>query len=205
MPEFAELVEGYHRFRDAGWEKQRSRWADLSHGQSPAVMIIGCCDSRVDPATVFDTVPGQVFSLRNVANLVPPFETGGGLHGASAAIEFGVLGLEVKHIVVLGHAKCGGIRAALSGEAGNFGHGFVDEWMKIIDDAKARVMSCHHDDPQEALELEGIRTSIANLRTFPFVAEREAAGTLKIHGAYFGIEDGVLHVLDQETGEFVAS
>lgn len=205
MPEFAELVAGYHRFRDAGWEQQRSRWTDLSQGQSPAVMIIGCCDSRVDPAMVFDTVPGQVFSLRNVANLVPPFETGGGLHGASAAIEFGVLGLEVKHIVVLGHAKCGGIRAALSGEAGNFGHGFVNEWMKIIDEAKARVTSCHHADPQEALELEGIRTSIANLRTFPFVAEAEAAGTLKIHGAYFGIEDGMLHVLDQATGEFVAS
>jgi len=116
MPEFKSLLEGYQRFRSDAYRHQKARYDALaSEGQSPPVMIISCCDSRVDPATIFDTVPGQVFALRNVANLVPPFETGGGLHGASAAIEFGVLGLEVKHIVVLGHGQCGGIKAALSG------------------------------------------------------------------------------------------
>ena len=114
MPEFTALIEGYRRFRSDSYPQQKARYDALENdGQSPPVMVISCCDSRVDPATIFDTVPGQVFALRNVANLVPPFETGGGLHGASAAIEFGVLGLAVKHIVVVGHGQCGGIKAAL--------------------------------------------------------------------------------------------
>jgi carbonic anhydrase len=204
MPEFASLIEGYKRFRNDAYVKQKARFDALaSDGQAPPVMIISCCDSRVDPATVFDTVPGQVFALRNVANLVPPYETGGGLHGVSAAIEFGVLGLEVRHIVILGHAQCGGIKASLSGsDLGQKGHSFVDKWVGIIDDAREAVLASHCDDPQHALELQTVKVSLANLRTFPFIVEREKAGQLKLHGAYFGIAEGQLHVLDEATGIF---
>lgn len=204
MPEFASLIEGYKRFRNDAYVKQKARFDALaSYGQAPPVMVISCCDSRVDPATVFDTVPGQVFALRNVANLVPPFETGGGLHGVSAAIEFGVLGLEVRHIVILGHAQCGGIKASLLGsDLGQKGHSFVDKWVGIIDDARDAILAANCDDPQHALELETVKVSLANLRTFPFIIDREKSGFLKLHGAYFGIAEGQLHVLDEKTGMF---
>ena len=207
MPEFAELVQGYRRFRSAGYVEQKARYDLLSSdGQAPPVMVISCCDSRVDPATIFDTGPGQLFALRNVANLVPPYEVGGGLHGASAAIEFGVCGLKVKHIVVLGHGQCGGIGAALTGaDLGVEGPSFVDDWMKIIGKARDQVVASGCDRPQHALELEAIKVSLANLRSFPFIAEREAAGALKLHGAWFAIHDGVLHILDEATGEFMAA
>jgi carbonic anhydrase len=204
MPEFASLVQGYHRFREGAYVEQKARFDRLaSDGQAPPVMIISCCDSRVDPATIFDTVPGQVFALRNVANLVPPYETGGGLHGVSAAIEFGVTGLNVKHIVVLGHAQCGGISAALNGgDLGMPGRSFVDDWVDIIREARDHVVAEAPDDPQTALELDAIKVSLHNLRSFPFIADREAAGGLKLHGAYFGISEGVLHVLDEASGQF---
>lgn len=203
MPEFAELIEGYRHFKQAKYRTERRRWDDLADGQAPPVMIIGCCDSRVDPATIFDTRPGQAFVLRNVANLVPPYESGGGLHGASAAIEFGVAGLEVRHIVVLGHGACGGIAAALAdGDLGAPGHTFIDSWMSIIQDARNRVLAENPRNPQQALELEAVKVSLANLRTFPFVAKREQAGELKLHGAFFAIRDGVLYVLDEGSGEF---
>ena len=205
MPEFNALVEGYHRFRSEAYPKQKARFDSLaSDGQAPPVMIMSCCDSRVDPATVFDTVPGQVFALRNVANLVPPYELGGGLHGVSAAIEFGVLGLEVRHIVVLGHAQCGGIKASLSGSnLGKSGSGFVDKWMGLISEARDYVLASNPGDAQHALELESVKVSLANLRSFPFIAEREHAGALKLHGAYFGIAEGCLHVLEETTGAFI--
>ncbi len=204
MPEFTALVDGYRRFRSHSYVAQKARFDALSNnGQAPPVMIISCCDSRVDPATVFDTIPGQVFALRNVANLVPPFETGGGLHGASAAIEFGVLGLGVKHIVVLGHGQCGGIRAALNGGTiGAEARSFVDDWMTIVSDARDRVLNECEGDRQLALEHEAIKVSIANLRSFPFIAEREAAGELRLHGAWFAIASGGLHVLDEASGLF---
>ncbi|NJS13677.1 MAG: carbonic anhydrase [Sphingopyxis sp.] len=204
MPEFAELVRGYQRFRDHDYVEQKARYDALaSHGQAPPVMIISCCDSRVDPATIFDTGPGQLFALRNVANLVPPYEVGGGLHGASAAIEFGVCGLNVKHIVVLGHGQCGGIGAALTGaDLGLPGPSFIDDWMQIIADARDAVKASGCAHPQHQLELEAIKVSLRNLRSFPFIAEREAAGSIRLHGAWFAIGDGVLHILDETTGEF---
>jgi carbonic anhydrase len=207
MPEFAELVRGYQRFRRGGYVAQKARYDALANeGQAPPVMVISCCDSRVDPATVFDTGPGQLFALRNVANLVPPYEVGGGLHGASAAIEFGVCGLNVKHIVVLGHGQCGGIGAALTGaDLGLPGPSFIDDWMAIIADARDRVVASGCDHPQHALEHEAIKVSLGNLRSFPFIAEREAAGRLKLHGAWFAIDDGVLHILDEASGEFAAA
>lgn len=201
MPEFTALIEGYERFRKGAYHAQKDRYDALVEGQAPPVMLISCCDSRVDPATVFDTVPGQVFALRNVANLVPPFEGTPGLHGASAAIEFGVLGLEVRHIVVLGHARCGGIKAALSG-AHLEGGGFVDAWMTIIGEARSRVLLERPADPEGALEREAIKVSLNNLRSFPYISARESDGRLKLHGALFGIETGELLVLDEASGAF---
>ncbi len=206
MPEFAVLIDGYRRFKSDAYVRQKARYDELANdGQFPPIMIISCCDSRVDPATVFDTVPGQVFALRNVANLVPPFETGGGLHGVSAAIEFGVVGLQVRHIVVLGHAQCGGIKASLEGgDLGHGSHSFIDGWVDIVSAARDKVMASNSPNPQHDLELEAIKVSLQNLRTFPFIAEREQSGQLKLHGAYFGIADGILQVLDEKTGAFEA-
>ena len=201
MPEFRALLRGYYRFRHDRYEAERRRWATLATGQAPPVMIIGCCDSRVDPATIFDTEPGQAFILRNVANLVPPFEQGGGLHGVSAALEFGVTKLLVRHIVVMGHGACGGITAALGGH-GDPDRTFIDRWIGLLDPAVERVRGMHTDDPQRALELEGVKTSLANLRSFPFVAEREQAGQLKLHGCHFAIAEGRLWELDEDSGEF---
>jgi carbonic anhydrase len=205
VPEFSQLIEGHKRFRAGSYLTQRRRWTALAEGQAPPVMVISCCDSRVDPATIFDTVPGQMFALRNVANLVPPYEQGGGLHGASAAIEFAVVNLKVRHIVVLGHGACGGISAALKGgNLGVEGESFIDHWMGIIAEARDKVLADGHADAQHALELESIRVSLRNLRTFPFIREREDAGVLKLHGAFFAIADGELYVLDESNGQFEA-
>lgn len=201
MPEFRALLHGYNRFRHDRYEAERRRWEGLATGQAPPVMIIGCCDSRVDPATIFDTEPGQAFILRNVANLVPPYERGGGLHGVSAALEFAVTKLQVRHIVVMGHGACGGIAAALGGH-GDPDRSFIDGWIALLDPAVERVKAGGEPDPQRALELEGVKTSLANLRTFPFVAEREQAGELKLHGCYFAIAEGRLWELDEAAGHF---
>jgi len=205
MPEFNALLDGYRRFRNGSYQDQKERYDALADGQAPPVMVVSCCDSRVDPATVFDTVPGQMFALRNVANLVPPYEGTPGLHGASAAIEFGVLGLQVRHIVVLGHAHCGGIKAALSGAQLEGGGGFVDAWMTIIGEARSRVLVERATDPQVALEYAAIRISLNNLRSFPYIATREAAGQIGLHGALFDIADGRLEILNEKTGEFTTA
>jgi carbonic anhydrase len=202
MPEFRELLEGYRRFRTGNYDAQKRRWESLSSGQAPPVMIIGCCDSRVDPGTIFDTDPGQAFVLRNVANLVPPYEVGGGRHAASAAIEFAVTGLEVKHIVVMGHGACGGIAAALAGVTDTGERDFIHRWMSIIDSCRDEIAASDITNKQRALELEAIKVSLANLRTFPFVQEREAAGLLKLHGVFFAIAEGILYVLDEDAGAF---
>lgn len=200
MADFTDLLAGYRRFRDTGWTQQRARWAELSEGQSPKLMVIACSDSRVDPAQVFDTSPGEIFVVRNVANLVPPFELDGKRHGVSAALEFAVTQLEVAEIVVMGHGSCGGVAAALTqafaGKPPGAG-GFIDHWVDMLDEARERVVAEHGTGPTaiRALELETVRVSLANLRTFPCIPERETAGTLRLRGAYFAIADGVLHVL----------
>lgn len=201
MSEFRALLWGYHRFRAGRYELERRRWETLAEGQSPKVMIVGCSDSRVDPATIFDIEPGQAFILRNVAALIPPFEQGSGLHGVSAALEFGVTKLNVEHIVVMGHGACGGVTAALGGH-GDPDRTFIDRWIALLDPAVERVRARGAEDPQWELELEGVKTSLSNLRSFPFVAEREAAGTLQLHGCHFAIAEGRLWELDEGTGEF---
>ncbi len=203
MTVFTDLVAGYGRFREQGWAEERERWAKLAEGQSPKVMVIACSDSRTDPATVFDTSPGEIFVVRNVANLVPPFETGGGRHGVSAALEFAVTQLKVEEIVVMGHGSCGGVHAALTqrfAAADPGAGGFIAHWIDLLDDARQRVTDEHGkgEDAVHALELETVRVSLANLRTFPFVQEAEAAGRLTLHGAWFAIREGVLWVMGDD-------
>jgi carbonic anhydrase len=206
VTDFSDLLDGYQRFRSGEYRRHRDRWASLSEGQSPRVMVIACSDSRVDPAQIFDTVPGEIFVVRNVANLVPPFEIGGGRHGVSAALEFAVTQLEVPEIVVLGHGACGGVHAALTrrfaGAAPGEG-GFIAHWVDMLDEARERIVAEHGTGPEavRALELETVRVSLGNLGGFPFIPERVAAGKLQLHGAYFAISDGVLHVMD-DAGSF---
>jgi carbonic anhydrase len=209
MINFETMVGGYRRFHDTGWSDQRSRWAELAEGQSPKIMVIACSDSRVDPATIFDTSPGEIFVVRNVANLVPPFELGEGRHGVSAALEFAVTQLEVSEIVVMGHGQCGGCFAALtqSFEGAKPGEGgFIARWISMLEGERKAIVAHHgHDhgpDARRAMELAAVRVSLNNLRTFSCIREREADGRLRLHGAFFAIDDGVLHLLDETSGEF---
>ena len=209
MTHFTHMIEGYRRVRNGGWQQQRDRWDELAEGQSPKVMVIACSDSRVEPSQIFDTNPGEIFVVRNVAALVPPFETTPGRHGVSAALEFAVQFLKVEEIVVMGHGLCGGCHAALhrSMEGAEPGRGgFIADWIAMLDDAGAEVRAAHADvDNREAgraMEMAAVRVSIANLRTFPCIQEKEKRGTLKLRGAFFAISDGVLHVMDDATGDF---
>lgn len=205
MKDFNAMIEGYRRFREEDWSRQRARWSELAEGQEPKLMVIACSDSRVDPSQIFDTSPGEMFVVRNVANLVPPFELGGGRHGVSAALEFAVTQLEVPEIVVLGHGQCGGVSASLSrkfaGAAPGEG-GFIAHWVDLLDEARDRIVAEHGHAAQTLMEYEAVRVSLANLRTFPCVPERERAGKLRLHGAHFAIADGILRVMDEATGEF---
>src|SRR5512139_3952389 len=207
MKGFGNLLEGYRRFRANRFEAARAQFQQLAEGQAPRAVVIACCDSRADPATIFDTNPGEIFVVRNVANLVPPFETGGGRHGVSAALEFAVTQLEVPEIVVMGHGQCGGVQASISRRFDNAPPGeggFIAHWIDLMDEARDAVVAQHGegDAALRELERETVRLSLANLRSFPPVAAREAAGRLRLHGAYFAIADGRLHLLDEATGEF---
>lgn len=207
MSNFTQLIEGYRHFRAGEWAHHRERWAQLAAGQSPEVLVIACSDSRVDPMIVFDASPGEIFVIRNVAALVPPFEVGGLRHGVSSALEFAVTQLDIPEIIVLGHGQCGGVSASMSqcfADKGPGEGGFISRWMAMLDEARARVVAELGEGPEAVhqLELECVKVSLANLRSFPFIAPREADGRLKLHGAYFSIAEGVLHVLDEKTGEF---
>lgn len=210
MTDFNALLDGYRRFRSGPYNEQRARFDSLSHqGQFPKTLVIACSDSRVDPSRVFDAAPGDMFVVRNIANLVPPYQPDGGLHGVSAALEYAVTQLKVEDIVILGHARCGGVAASLSGVFDNAEDGeggFVAKWISIMDPARDKIREAaklsNDINATSALELEAIRVSLANLRTFPFVATAEAEGALKIHGALFDIADGVLRLLDPETDRF---
>lgn len=202
MEGFGNLLQGYRRFRANRFDTARERWQELAEGQAPRAIVIACCDSRADPATIFDTSPGEIFVVRNVANLVPPFETGGGRHGVSAALEFAVTQLNVPEIVVMGHERCGGISAALTGQfqgAAAGEGGFVATWMSQIEEPAAVIAAAHgtSEEAHRILEEVAIRQSLANLRSFPFVADRETAGTLKVLGCHFSIRDGELWLLDE--------
>ena len=207
MRGFGNLIDGYRRFRANQSTATREQWQQLAEGQSPRAVIIACSDSRADPATIFDADPGEIFVVRNVANLVPPFEANGGRHGVSAALEFAVTQLNVPEIVVMGHESCGGISAALTGrfhDAPAGEGGFIHRWMSQIDAPAKEIARSHGtgSDAQQLLEEAAIRQSMANLRTFPFVADREKRGELVVLGCHFSIRGGELWVLHEAEDTF---
>jgi carbonic anhydrase len=196
-----DLLAGYRRFRRHGWPRRRKAFETLAaKGQSPRALILGCVDSRVDPATIFDAAPGELLIVRNVANLVPPYAPDSAYHGTSAALEFGVRVLGVRHIIVLGHGLCGGVKALLEG-APTEAREFVEPWMSIARAARDLALACPPPQRQRCCEHEVIRLSLANLMTFPWIAERASAGLLDLHGAWFEIASGQLLLL-QPDGRF---
>src|SRR4030065_111726 len=189
-----ELVEGFQRFRELHFAGDSARFQDLTKfGQTPKALVVACCDSRVDPALVLDCAPGDLFVIRNVANLVPPAENLGHYHGTSAALEFGVRNLGVTHIIVLGHAQCGGIHALLEGSVDK-DESFIAEWMGIADAAREQVeqelAGASDKSRHRACEQKAILVSLDNLMTFPWIRERVEQGRLTLHGWYFDIEGG---------------
>lgn len=199
------LLEGYLTFRSGRYADETERYRQLSAGQAPEVMVIGCADSRVDPATVFNARPGELFVVRNVAAIVPPYERGNGYHGTSAAIEFAVKGLKVSHIVVMGHGNCGGVAASLHAKHRPVGE-FIEPWVGLLNHVRDELLehASSHDEAflQHALELMAVKQSIDNLTTFSFVEHALRSKSLTLHGAWFSIAEGTLHWLDQDTGEF---
>ena len=201
------LLSGYRSFKNDRYAREHGRYRSLAeHGQTPEVMVVACCDSRSAPETIFDAAPGEIFVVRNVANLVPPYEPDGAYHGTPAALEFAVQSLRVRHIVVLGHGRCGGIRAALHPAAEPLSPGdFIGKWMKLLGPAAEEIAAgtrLTDTERQTALERASIRHSVANLRTFPCVSILEDRGRLSLHGAWFDIADGDLWTMDPATGEF---
>lgn len=199
------LLQGYRRFRAHTWPERRALHERLAEtGQNPIAAVVACVDSRLDPAAIFDVAPGQILVLRNVANLVPPYAPDSAYHGTSAALEFAVRGLGVANIIVMGHAQCGGVRALLQGQTDTLTD-FVLPWMGIAARARARTLACEavgSEAAQTRCEHETVRVSLDNLQGFPWIAERVAAGTLRISGTYYGIASGKLEVMGDD-GVFV--
>lgn len=191
------FLAGYRKFRKEVWPADRAHFEELAKGQRPHTLVISCSDSRVDPAAIFSVRPGELFVIRNVASIVPPYETAGGYHGVSAAIAFAVVNLEVERIVVLGHESCGGVAAAMG--ADDHPTPFVSEWVALL---KPAVHKCGGTQNSLGVEQESVRLSLQRLLTFPFIAERVEQGGLQLIGAHFKISDGTLAVLDSVDGVF---
>ena len=200
------LLGGYRTFATRRLPTEQSRYRELSErGQSPETMVIGCCDSRVSPEVIFDAGPGELFVVRNIANLVPVYQPDSGAHGVSAALEYGVSVLRVKHIVILGHAQCGGIRAFVDKIEPLSPGDFIGKWMAMFIKPGEIVEQRSHETMQDftvRIEKAAVFRSLENLMTFPFVRNRVEAGELQLHGAYFGVAEGTLFVLDKATKEF---
>ncbi len=198
----------FHEFKSQKFSKAAASYHKLAeHGQKPEVMVISCADSRVDPESIFCAKPGDLFVIRNVANLVPPYETSGQYHGVSAALEFAVLNLKIKHIVVMGHSGCSGIKAAVEGSTAIQTEArFISNWMSMLSEPKLSVFAAYQNAKKEEvtdrLELAAIEMSLKNLRTFPFIKDLEAVGDISLHGCHFRIANGDLAALNEETGEF---
>ncbi len=205
LPEI--LLKGYRNFMSGRYASESSRYRSLAReGQAPETMVIACCDSRAAPEAIFDAGPGELFVVRNVANLVPPYSPDGEYHSTSAALEFAVQSLKVSHIVVMGHGRCGGIRAALDPGAEPLSPGdFIGKWMSLVAPAAETVSGnsmMTAAERQTALERISIRYSLANLRTFPCVSILERKERLSLHGAWFDISSGELWIMNPETGDF---
>jgi carbonic anhydrase len=209
MPFPPRLIEGYRDFLDGRLRHEQDRYRELAEaGQSPEVMVIGCCDSRVSPEVIFDARPGELFVVRNIANIVPPYQPDSHAHGVSAALEFGVAALKVKHIVVLGHAHCGGVKAFAENAAPLSPSDFIGNWMRLMAPAVEKA------GPQDGLswtdyitrlEQANVANSLDNLRTFPRLRQLIDGGRLAVHGAYFGVATGELLMRDEKTGEFISA
>lgn len=203
----SDLLSGYQAFKQGRFTDERARYQALAdEGQTPETLIVACCDSRAAPEIVFNTAPGEIFVVRNVANQVPPYKPDGEFHSTSAALEYAVQVLKVKNIVVLGHGRCGGVKAALDPSAEPLSPGdFIGKWMELLKPA-AEVVGGNEwmtgAERQTALERISIRHSVANLKTFPCISILEQKGRLALHGAWFDIHSGELWVLDPETGDF---
>jgi len=202
------LIEGYRTFLDGRLRREQDRYRELGEtGQSPEIMVIGCCDSRVSPEVIFDARPGELFVVRNVANIVPPYAPDGQAHGVSAALEFGVAALKVKHIVVLGHARCGGVKAFAEDAEPLTPGDFIGKWMRLMAPAADKVGprgGLSWPEYLTRLEQANVANSMANLLTFPRLRQFVEREQIAIHGAYFGVATGRLSVRDADTGEFVA-
>jgi carbonic anhydrase len=200
------LIDGYNAFAGGRLPREQDRYRELAErGQSPQIMVIGCCDSRVSPEVIFDASPGELFVVRNVANLIPPYSPDGAYHGVSAALEFGVGALRVKHIVVLGHAHCGGVRAFAEEHAPLSPGDFIGKWMSLIAPAAEKLGERAEVPLAEylmRLEQASVANSLDNLMTFPRLAKLIEKGKIATHGAYFGVATGDLSVLDKESGGF---
>lgn len=198
------LIDGYWRFRRDRHGPEKGRYRQLAAlGQSPTGMVIACCDSRVDVSAIFDAGPGELFIMRNVANLVPPFESGGRFHGTSAAVEYAATVLNVPNIIVLGHSHCGGVaayREKLKGKADETS--FIGRWLTLLDGLDVKKADMDAYGQEVAFELAGIRQSLTNLRTFDALKKREAEGLLALHGLHFDIGSGTVLALDEETDTF---
>jgi carbonic anhydrase len=205
MDEIQQLVSGFRRFQHK-YFGEHGLFEQLKQRQQPRVLVIGCTDSRVTPELLTDCDPGELFVVRNIANLVPPFEPDSSRHGISSAIEYAVCDLQVRRIIVLGHSNCGGIAALVKGREARSETDFVGRWMSIAAPVRDRIISELHDRPLieqiHACELASIVASIENLKTFPFVAQRLAAGEIGLIGWYFDIGEGSLSGLDQRSGRF---
>ncbi len=203
----AKLISGYQRFKSGGMASNQFKKL-VTEGQKPKVMVIACADSRVDPAIVTDCDPGDIFVVRNVANLVPPYQQDQQHNGTCAALEFAILGLGVTNIIVFGHSQCGGIKALMTQSDGQSSFEFINNWMAVAEPAKQEVLAKHPGDSidQQAYHCEktSLLKSLDNLMTFPWVAERVQSGQLNLHGWYFNFDDSVVEAYQSDTGQFVA-
>ncbi|HLH11517.1 MAG TPA: carbonic anhydrase [Methylovirgula sp.] len=207
----ARLIAGYESFLGGRFRREQDRYRQLAQiGQSPKILLIGCCDSRVSPEVIFDALPGEIFVVRNIANLVPPYEPDNEHHGTSAALEYALAVLKVEHIVIMGHARCGGVRAyvdQMMDPARTIPPGdFIGHWITLLAPAAEKLGPCSEpvEDYAERLGQAAIVETLANLRGFPFVRAAEKEGRLALHGAYFGVADGRLYALDKASGTFQA-
>ena len=208
MPLPTMLLDGYSNFRAGRYNSESERYKKLGEGaQKPRVMIIACCDSRAAPETIFDAGPGEIFVVRNVANLVPPYTPDGGHHSTSAALEFAVLSLGVKHVVVMGHGRCGGIRAVVQEASPLSNTDFIGSWMRPIKDV-ARIVprepGMEEHIHERHIERASIEHSLANLRTFPWIRMKENKRDLSLHGVWFDISMGELHAYDEDEAQWTA-
>ena len=206
MPAVDKLITGYQRFKEGYYEQNKQKLTKLAkQGQSPKIAIISCSDSRVDPTIILDCQPGDLFVIRNVANLIPPCESCDSFHGTSAAIEYAVTGLEVESIIVLGHTQCGGIKALMDTPPSSNPETFVSKWMKQLEDVRNEVLEHNHESEDSCYhecEEKGIIRSLNNLMTFPWVKERVEAGTLHLHGWHYDLDSGSLYAKRKDSDEF---